>query len=876
MIFFDTETCGLHGMPVLIQWAEDDGPIQLYCPWVEPIEDTLRLIERFCDTDVCAFNIAFDWFHICKLYTVLSQYHDWSVEPIEIINDLADLEMQARDGLCCKPKSALDLMLFARKGPYQSTMARSDIRIRRVPTPLAWQLAAELEKRIPLPDIYFARRKDKHAQKWQVFDVKNREGDIVPEFKDIVLRFKASSALKALATDALKLPADNVLLFSNIGVDKAHNPSELGYAPFAKAMGGDRKDWKGAWPEKIKAHISHWRFHETARKYAADDVEYLRRLYEHFGRPETGDDDSTLACMIAACRWRGYAVDVPGLQKLRDDTLNRRFKNHRGEQRLVPTSPRDSRRYIEELMDETEKLGCSVDGFNISTSKIILEKAVKKWKRDCPECAGGTKPVVEGKDCGKCKGSGEITHPAAYRADEVLKARQAQYEADLYDKFILAGRFHASFAVIGALSSRMGGGGTGRGIESGGKAKGDGLNPQGIKKTKEVREKFPLAFPGYKLSGGDFSAFEVTLAEAEYNDPNLRTQLLTCEMCSGRLAWVPERISANEYLGVEGHILYVAWRIKAEAKKAKKSAEDVEAGKSKKLYTPKSDLEIAKEHFENDFHCQTCGSTDGKKIHALFGIHVYPQHTYESLKATSGTPDDLYTRAKSAVFAMMYGGTEHTLVERLAVPLEVALAALARFHKEFPGVKRSQQRITDLLSALRQVGGIGTKVEYTKPADYIESMFGFRRYFTLENQILKALFDLAAAPPREWKRINVQVQRRDRFQTAFGALQSALYGAAYAIQAGSIRAANNHVIQSSGATVTKEVQRNIWNLQPHGVHKFYVQPMNVHDEIQCPCLPELVDKVAAIVKATVESMRPKVPLIRMDWQKECNSWADKS
>lgn len=869
MIFFDTETCGLHGMPVLIQYAEDDGPIQLYCPWVEPIEDTLRLIERMCDTDVCAFNITFDWFHLCKLYTVLSQYHDWSVEPIDIINDLADLEMQARDGLCCKPKRALDLMLFARKGPYQSTMARSDIRIRRVPNQLAWKLAEELEKRIPLPDIYFARRKDKHAKKWQVYDIKNREGDIVPDFKDIVLRFKASSALKALATDALKLPPDHVLMFSDIGVPKQHYPIELGYAPFAKANGGSRKDWKGAWPEKIKFHISHWRFHETARKYAADDVDYLRRLWEHFGRPDPGDADSTLACMIAACRWRGYAVNVAGLEELRKKTLARRSKMVKGQERLIPTSPKQARVYIEELMDETEKLGCSVDGFNISTSKIILEKAVKKWKRDCPECLGGTKASLTDSKCEKCKGTGEITHPAAYRADEVLKARQAAYEADLYAKFILAGRFHASFSVIGALSSRMGGGGTSRGIESGGKAKGDGLNPQGIKKTKDVRENFPLAFPGYDLSGGDFAAFEVTLAEAEYGDENLRTQLLTCERCSGRLHWTPDPTPMSKFLGTEGQILYVAWRIQAEAKKAKK-----EVG-----YVAKTDLEIAAETFENDFYCETCGSTDGKKIHALFGIHVYTQHTYESLKATSGTPDDLYTRAKSAVFAMMYGGTEHTLVERLAVPLEDAIKALARFHKEFPGVKRSQQRITDMFSALHQPGGIGSKISYKRPADYIESMFGFRRYFTLENQIAKTLYDLASNPPKEWKSITIQVVRdtkRSRFQSAHGAVQSALYGSAFGIQAGIIRAANNHRIQSSGATATKDVQVAIWDLQPYGVHKFVVQPMNVHDEIQCPCLPEYVDRVAAIVKSTVESFRSKVPLIRMAWDKKLNSWADKS
>lgn len=857
MIFFDCETCGLHGMPVLIQWAEDGGPINLYCPWSEPIEDTLRLIEYFCSTDVCAFNIAFDWFHINKLYCVLSSYPDWSQEPQDIIDDLADLEMSARDGPCCKPKRAIDLMLHARKGPYQSTMERSDIRIRRVPTPLAWQLADELEKRVPLSDVYFARRKDKHAKKWQVFDIKDREGNILPDFKDIVLRFAASSALKALATDALKLPPENVLLFSSIEVDKSWRPQELGYAPFAKAIGGSRDDWKGAWPERIKHHISHWRFHESARKYASDDVDYLRRLWHYFGCPEPGDDDSTLACMIAACRWRGYAVDIPGLQKLRDDTLGRRFKTVNGEDFTVPTAPRASRIYIEQLMDETEKLGCSIDGFNISTSKIVLEKAVKKWKKDCPECLGV--------DCKTCKGTGEITHPAAYRAKEVLQARQAQYEADLYDKFLLAGRFHASFAVIGSLSSRMGGGGTSKNIESGGKAKGDGLNPQGVKKTKEVRSKFPLAFPGYVLSGGDFSGFEVTLAEAEYNDPNLRTQLLTCEVCAKQMDLIKDPIPVKDYLG-DRLDLYIKHRTDDELEKQKKQKEN---------YTPKSKEKIAEEILENDFYCTNCASNKGKKIHALFGIHVYPHHTYESLKATDGQPEDLYTRAKSGVFAMMYGGTDYTLQERLGVPAEDAKKALLRFHKEFPGVGQSQKRIINMFCSMKQDERT-KKIEYKEPAEHIDSMFGFRRYFTLENRIAKTLYELANNPPRSWKDIKIPVLRRERTQTAYGAVQSALYGCAFAIQNSNTRAAINHVIQSSGATVTKLVQRRIWGLQPSGIHKYAVQPMNVHDEIQCPCLPEYVDRVAQIVKSTVEEIRPKVPLIRMDWQKYCSTWADKS
>ena len=73
---------------------------------------------------------------------------------------------------------------------------------------------------------------------------------------------------------------------------------------------------------------------------------------------------------------------------------------------------------------------------------------------------------------------------------------------------ILAGKFHASFIVIGALSSRMAGA--------------DGLNPQGIKHTIEVRQMFPLAWDDYLLCGGDFASFEVTIADAVCNDEALQ------------------------------------------------------------------------------------------------------------------------------------------------------------------------------------------------------------------------------------------------------------------------------------------------------------------------------------------------------------------
>ena len=121
-VFVDTETCGLYSMPVLIQYAVGNGEIRLWHIWYETIEDTIKLIETITNHmgGVVMFNSSFDWFHIYKLWCCLSLIKDKSSKPK--IFEVANIEKQARDYLCLKPRHTLDLMLYARKGPYQSTM----------------------------------------------------------------------------------------------------------------------------------------------------------------------------------------------------------------------------------------------------------------------------------------------------------------------------------------------------------------------------------------------------------------------------------------------------------------------------------------------------------------------------------------------------------------------------------------------------------------------------------------------------------------------------------------------------------------------------------------------------------------------------------
>jgi len=139
------------------------------------------------------------------------------------------------------------------------------------------------------------------------------------------------------------------------------------------------------------------------------------------------------------------------------------------------------------------------------------------------------------------------------------------------------------------------------------------------------------------------------------------------------------------------------------------------------------------------------------------------------------------------------------------------------------------------------------------------------------------LGDKRYRPLPHWRHIQQKVWRRDREQKASGAAQSALYGAAFQIQAANTRAATNHVIQSTGAEITKAVQYAIWSHQPKGIERWRVMPMNIHDEIECVVAdePTLIESVKSTVLEAVESYRELVPLIKMEWKTHMRNWAGK-
>jgi hypothetical protein len=793
----DTETCGFQGLITLIQYAFEDDTPTLHNLWDVPVRDTLELIEKFCEKTCVFFNANYDWFHLAKVYTMWLLLPPDAV-PRDISMDiLVRAERDARDGPCIKPHDIMCLMIHSRKGKFQTLMSRHDIRVTKVPIQLAQRLANELESRIKLDGILFAKRANPNAPKWGVYDriKKGKEDEIDPNFKDVILKFKPARGLKFLAQHCLGLDPE-FHSFKDVYPERPHKLVEIGYAPFALGISSAEVDWKVwdkqkklkgyAWPALIKYDIDHWRTSEEARRYGRDDVIYTRLMDEYFEFPEAGDNDSTLACMVAAVRWHGFTIDAPEVTRL----LEKSRKVYEASPVNV-NQPAGVKKYIRSVMDESEAVLIDKSTKKANLEKIREEYVVGPDDIDaelggemCVRCLGFGEDG--GEKCPRCEGVGHLPigpTRASRRANEILKIKSAAKEVELYIKLLQAGRFHAAFKVIGTLSSRMAGG--------------EGLNAQGIKGSTEVRASFPLKWEGMILCGGDFDSFEVTLADAVFRDAKLRHDLL-----------------------------------------------------------------------------------NGLSIHTVMAMELYPGKTIEEIVASKGFADggdiDMYTRGKQAVFSTLYGGDANTINKKLGIKKKVAEAAFDGLQSRYPGIKEARGKVEEDFAALQQHGDVGTgRITYKVPAEYIETFLGFRRYFTIENMIAKALYDLAHDVPKEWRRLDFKVNRRDREQTPAGAVSSALYGASFQVQAANIRAANNHLIQSPGAMITKDLQRQIWNVQPSGVHEWHVAPINIHDEVLSVTRPDLVEEVTDITVRVVESYRDRVPLIGMSWVRSMDNWAGK-
>ena len=390
----DTETCGLSGPVVTIQWAQDEGEPRIHEVWRSPIRDTLRLIESFCAGPVQMWNGTFDWFHLQRAHNIL-RLLPAGKQPS--VRGWLAAEQEAVGGPCLKPEAPLDLFLYARRGPWQSLMNRDDIRIRRVPRVLAEMLCDHLGSQIELDPIYFSRRK-----KGMVWELPTEgPGSIKedPEFPDVVLRFGASGGLKPLSRHLL-------------GVEAIDMP----FPPERQFKGPEWNLFDHSWVDDFQFHLDYWHTNEGARKYAKDDVVLTRALGHHFGDPVPGDVDSVLACLVGSSRWRGFAVDAAKLGNLAAEC----------ERRMAAVPERDN---PAEVLKGLHGLVTPVEALAIKNTRSETLDAVQD----------------------QFKGE-----PVAEYAARVQGARSAKKHRDLCQKLMLGG-FHPDAKIIGTLSGRMAG-----------------------------------------------------------------------------------------------------------------------------------------------------------------------------------------------------------------------------------------------------------------------------------------------------------------------------------------------------------------------------------------------------------------------------------
>src|SRR5690606_24073644 len=187
----------------------------------------------------------------------------------------------------------------------------------------------------------------------------------------------------------------------------------------------------------------------------------------------------------------------------------------------------------------------------------------------------------------------------------------------------------------------------------------------------------PLAWEDLTLCGGDFSAYEVSILDAQVNDPELRQQLLTCYLCKG--------VRSLEQFD----LLYCPFCGEADGKCA-------ECGKGCTV------------HVSGKTSCGCNGKLKEtepslRKIHGIFATKIYPGDSYDDVIATKGDPVlDKYDKGKRGVFSQVYGGNYKTLMERLGISEEDAMQAETGWKNDFAEIGRNEQRLIEQHAAIRQ------------------------------------------------------------------------------------------------------------------------------------------------------------------------------
>lgn len=429
--YTDTESIGFFAPTVLIQYAINNGDVHIYNLWTEPVRKSLDLIEDICNNNIVGFNLTHDWFHLSRTYNILDRL-PWKKPPTVLdYHDVED-EIESHDTYCLKPHGALDLMLYGRTHEFQATMNQKPITIKRVPKDLAKILVNELEEKVNIPKLYFAKKDGK--QNWKLKELhqgtaseitpeqykslKEGKDDYIvdPDFVNLKLEFHPSTGLKPIMQYLLNKEVDTIDEMLPL-----KNPEVYSWYPSS-----------GNWLNVAEDHIFAWTHDKRRLKYAKDDVYYLRDLSKYFAKnagfndtqkfiySNINDINSNLACMVGGLHWKGFEIDLDLIKK---QITNQQFIVDAVNKEVMFNSPKKVLNHLHEVCNEMEK------EIIVNTKQTTLFSATE---------------------------DGNIK--LASRAQYVLDGRIAQDKLTLLKRLQKAKRMYVTFKVIGTKTNRMSGG----------------------------------------------------------------------------------------------------------------------------------------------------------------------------------------------------------------------------------------------------------------------------------------------------------------------------------------------------------------------------------------------------------------------------------
>lgn len=228
---------------------------------------------------------------------------------------------------------------------------------------------------------------------------------------------------------------------------------------------------------------------------------------------------------------------------------------------------------------------------------------------------------------------------------------------------------------------------------------------------------------------------------------------------------------------------------------------------------------------------------------------------------------------KTINFSILYFCTQARVEEVLADndgDVAKAKDILKAFKARYKSITEASKKIeSDFVTLTPDQFSDSVRAVYNMK-DSITGMLGTTRKFILEKAFCKYLITtpLEKLVPEHLKYTNITRQEKKGVQPVYNSIMSARFGATMGIQQAVYRMGGNHIVQSTGADLTKRFMATLWK-------KYKIPMMNIHDEIIVPGGYEhLYNDIQATIKELLAEYKSLIPTLNMDWN-QMAKWSDK-